>query len=66
MCVKQNFKAGVKELNCQGGKKLWLDPRMKILEDNEDFAARKRARISFNSELKFQGIEKCREKEIYD
>ena len=66
MCVKQNCKAGVKELNCQGGKKLWLDPCMKIFEDNEDFAARKRARISFISELKFQGIEKCREKEIYD
>ena len=58
--------AGGKDLNCQGGKKLWLDPCMRIFEDNEDFVVRKRATISFNNELKFQGFKKCREKEIND
>ena len=55
VCVKQNCKAGVKDLNCQGGKKLLLDPCIRIFEDNEDFAVRKRAAISYNKELKFQG-----------
>ena len=55
VCVKQNCKAGVKDLNCQGEKKLLLDPCMRILEDNEDFVVRKRAMISYNKELKFQG-----------
>ena len=55
MCDKQNCKAGVKDLNCQGGKKLLLDPCIRIFEDNEDFAVRKRATISYNKELKFQG-----------
>ena len=32
----------------------------------EDFAVRKRAMISFNTELKFQGFKKCRESEIND
>ena len=66
MCVKQNCEAGGKDLNCQGGKKLWLDPCMRIFEDNEDFVVRKRATISFNNELKFQEFKKCREKEIND
>ena len=60
MFVKQNCETEVKDLNCQGGTKLWLDPCMKIFEDNEDFAARKKTRVSFNNELKFQGIEKYR------
>ena len=64
VCVKQNCEAGGKDLNCQGEKKLWLDPCMRIFEDNEDFVVRKRAMISFNNELKFQGFKKCREKEI--
>ena len=66
VCVKQNYETGVKDLNCQGGTKLWLDPCMRIFEDNEDFVVRKRATISFNNELKFQGSKKCREKEIND
>ena len=33
VCVKQNCEAGGKDLNCQGGKKLWLDPCMRIFED---------------------------------
>ena len=65
VCVKRNCKTGVKDLNRQGGTKLWLDPCMRIFEDNEGFV-RKRATISFNRELKFQGFKKCREKEIND
>ena len=66
VCVKQTCEAGGKDLNCQGVKKLWLDPCMRIFEDSEDFVVRKRATISFNNELKFQGFKKCREKEIND
>ena len=66
MCVKQNCETGVKDLNCQGGTKLWLDPCIRIFEDNEDFVVRKRATISFINELKFQGFKKCREKQIND
>ena len=63
VCVKQNFETGVKDLNCQGGTKLWLDPCMRIFKD---FVVRKRTTISFNNELKFQGFKKCKEKEIND
>ena len=66
MYVKQNCETGLKDLNCQGGTKRWLDPCMRIFEDNDDFVVRKRATISFNYELKFQGFMKCREKEIND
>ena len=66
MYVTQNCEAGGKDLNYQGGKKLWLDPCMRIFEDNEDFVVRKRATISFNNGLKFQGFKKYREKEIND
>ena len=34
---------------------------MRIFEDDENFVVRNRARISFDNELKLQGLEKCRE-----